>query len=119
MSKFRDCGECTACCTWLIGDAFGYPFGCGQTCKFLEDNKCGVYKARPKTCRDYQCAWTQKLLPEEMRPDICGFLVSVEDYENGQYLRVLSTNESKLKEEDQQFLEDWGKKMNTPVIFQN
>lgn len=119
MSKFRDCGECTACCTWLIGDAFGYSFGCGQTCKFLENNKCGVYKARPETCRDYQCAWTQQLLPEEMRPDRCGFLVSVEDYEHGQYLKVLLINGSKLKKDDREFLEDWGKKMNAPVIFPN
>ena len=35
---FRECGECTACCTWLIGDSFGWKFGQGQSCKFLESN---------------------------------------------------------------------------------
>ena len=66
---FRDCGECTACCTWLIGDSFAWEFGAGKSCKFLECNGCGVHKARPESCRDYQCAWSQHLLPEEMRPD--------------------------------------------------
>lgn len=114
---FRDCGECTACCTWLIGDAFSWKFGGGKTCKFLECNGCGVHKARPEPCRDYQCAWSQHLLPEEMRPDKCGFLVSVEQNENGQYLKVLLINNKELNNEVKYYLKEWSEKMNTPVIF--
>lgn len=114
---FRDCGDCTACCTWLVGDAYGHPFGCGQSCKFLESNGCGVYKVRPETCRDYQCAWSQNILPEEMRPDKCGILVSVENKEEIQYLKVIQIGDQKMNEEYKKILEDWSKKMNTPVVF--
>ena len=101
----------------MIGDAFGWKFGAGKTCKFLECNGCGVHKARPESCRDYQCAWSQYLLPEEMRPDKCGFLVSVENNQNGQYLKVLSINSKKISEKDIQWLNNWSEKMNTPVLI--
>lgn len=114
---FRECGECTACCTWLIGDAFAWDFGAGKSCKFLECNGCGVHKGRPESCRDYQCAWTQHLLPEEMRPDKCDVLVSVEGTGDSQYLKVLPINNKELNNEVKQYLENWSEKMNTPVIF--
>lgn len=117
MTQFRDCGGCTACCTWLIGDAFGWSFGCGKTCKFLDENGCGVHKARPETCRNYQCAWSQYLLPEEMRPDKCNILVSVESNNNGQYLKVIPINNKKISNEIKMWLKDWSEKMNTPIII--
>ena len=44
-------------------------------------------------CRKYQCAWSQGLLDEDMRPDKCGIMVSVGDAEDGsQYLRVVELN---------------------------
>jgi len=113
---FRECGECTACCSWLVGSAFGWEFGCGKTCKFLE-NGCGVHKARPEVCRNYQCAWSQHLLPEEMRPDKCDVLVSVENNENGQYLKALAINNMKMNPDVKKYLQNWGDKMNTSVIF--
>ncbi len=114
---FRDCGDCTACCTWLIGDAFGWKFGEGKSCKFLECNKCGVHKARPEVCRNYQCAWSQHLLPEEMRPDKCNVLVSVENNEQGQYLKILEINNKDIDDNIKSYLINWGNKMNTPIIF--
>ena len=114
---FRECGECTACCSWLVGNAFGLEFGCGKSCKFLEKGGCGVHKARPEVCRNYQCAWSQYLLPEEMRPDKCNVLVSVEINENGQYLKALAINNKKITPIVKKYLEDWGEKMNTLVIF--
>jgi Fe-S-cluster containining protein len=114
---FRECGECTACCTWLFGDAFGWKFGCGKSCKFLEEGGCGVHKARPGSCRNYQCAWTQYLLPEEMRPDKCNVLVSVENNKIGQYLKVIAINNKEIKSEIKQYFNEWSEKMNTPVIF--
>jgi Fe-S-cluster containining protein len=114
---FRDCGDCTACCSWLIGDAFEWKFGCGKSCRFLEEGGCGVHKARPEVCRNYQCAWSQHLLPEEMRPDKSNVLVSVEQNENGQYLKVLRINNKEIKNEIKQYLQEWSERMNTPVIF--
>lgn len=117
MLNFRSCGECTACCTWLIGDSFGWEFGAGKSCKFLECNGCGVHKGRPESCRNYQCAWSQNLLPEEMRPDKCNVLISVEQNENGQYLKALRINNKEIKNEVKQYLQEWSERMNTPVIF--
>jgi hypothetical protein len=117
MTKFRECGDCTACCSWLIGDAFGHSFGCGKTCKFLENSGCGVYKARPETCINYQCAWSQYLLPEEMRPDKCNFLCSVESNDSGQYIKVLPINNKTISQDVKNWFQDWSEKMNAPVIF--
>lgn len=90
----RPCEECTACCTYLIGSAFGHEFGGGNSCKFLCEKGCDVYRARPKTCESYFCAWAQELLSEEMRPDKCGVLSSVENGLDGQYLRLSFTQET-------------------------
>lgn len=117
MSQFRSCGECTACCTWLIGDSFGWKFGCGESCKFLESGGCGVHKARPESCRHYQCAWSQHLLPEEMRPDKCNVLVSVENNGNSQYLKAISINNKQIDEKIKSWLLEWGEKMNTPIVI--
>jgi len=114
----RPCGDCTACCTWLKGSAHGYKFGGGKSCKFLCETGCGVHKARPEVCRNYQCAWSQYLLPEEMRPDKCGVLASVENNENGQYLRLTLTNDT-INNDILEYFKEWGIKMNTPVLYLN
>ena len=116
---FRECGECTACCSWLVGNSFGWEFGAGQSCKFLECNGCGIHKARPESCKEYQCAWSQHLLPEEMRPDKCNVLISVEQNENGQFLKALRINNKEITDEVKRYLQVWSEKMNTPVIFIN
>jgi Fe-S-cluster containining protein len=87
---FRPCGDCTACCDgWLIGEAKGHPFGNCKACYFLINKLCTIYNDRPQVCRNYQCAWTQHLLPDWMKPNKCGVLVSVETKEDHQFLRVI------------------------------
>jgi Fe-S-cluster containining protein len=113
----RSCGDCTSCCTWLIGDSYGWEFGAGKSCKFLECNGCGVHKVRPKSCENYFCAWVQELIDEEYRPDKCGFLVSVENGENGQYLKVVETQKGKINKNITEYFNHWSIKMNTPVVF--
>ncbi len=112
----RSCGECTACCTWLQGNAYGWKFGDGKSCKFLCETGCSVHKARPKVCEEYFCAWVQELLPEEMRPDKCGVLVSVENRDIGQYLKLIST-EKEINTDMLDFFKKWSHIMNTPVLF--
>lgn len=93
---FRPCGDCTACCDgFLIGEAKGKPFGDGKPCEFLISKKCTIYSDRPQMCRNYQCAWTQFVLPEWMKPNLCGVMVSVEyDKETGkQFLKVIEMRE--------------------------
>ena len=114
----RECGDCTACCTWLQGTAYGYEFGGGKSCKFLCETGCDVHNARPKVCEEYFCAWSQELLAEEMRPDKCEILASVENSENGQYLRLTSIN-GKINKNILDYFKEWSIKMNTPVLYLN
>ena len=90
---FRECGDCTACCDGhLIGNSYGNRFGEGKPCPFLLSGICAIYKDRPNTCRKYQCAWSQKILPEWMKPNLVGVMVSVEiniNTDNKQYLKVV------------------------------
>lgn len=117
MTKFRECGECTACCTWLYGEVYESEFGNGKSCKFLKCDGCGIHETRPSLCRNYQCAWSQYLLSEEMRPDKSNIIVSVERNENGQYLNVFPINNVEISEEIKEYFKNWSEKMNTPVII--
>jgi hypothetical protein len=90
--NFRECNECNVCCDGsLMGNSHGNKFGNKKPCVFLVTNKCSIYKDRPNSCKSFQCAWSQKLLPEWMRPDKCGVLVSIENDINKQYLKVVET----------------------------
>lgn len=114
---FLECGDCTACCTWLHGVAHGVAFGGGKSCVFLNKN-CTIYDIRPDFCKKFYCGYTQKLFPQEfMRPDKSGALVMVQDWSKGQYLKVVETGK---KMTDEAFLEinNFCKKYNTPYIMQ-
>lgn len=89
--KFNDCGECTICCDgWLIANAYGNKFGNDIPCKFLCDKKCSIYNTRPTSCSSYQCAWSQGLFPDWMKPTLSNVLVSVEvDKMKKQFLKVI------------------------------
>lgn len=93
--NFRECGECTECCNGNLElEVHGNYVGKSKPCPFLGENNCGIYEKRPNTCASYQCAWTQYILPETMRPDQCGVLVSVEfDQNQKQFLRVIELRE--------------------------
>ena len=112
----RPCGECTACCTWLIGDAYGWEFGNGKSCRFLCEKGCSIHKIRPEECQKYFCAWSQELIDEEFRPDKCGVLISVEQNENGQYLKVLKIKDE-INTDIIEYLQKWSEKMNTPIVY--
>ena len=82
------------CCDGhLVGNTRGSWFGNLKPCKYLVGG-CTIYKDRPSQCRNYECAWTQGLLPEWMRPDLVGALVSVEiDRDGRQYLKAVCSGE--------------------------
>lgn len=113
----RECNGCTSCCTWLKGSAYGWEFGNGKSCRFLECNGCGIHKVRPKLCENYFCAWAQELIDEEYRPDKCGFLVSVENGDNGQYLKVVEIKDNSLNENIVEYFKTWSTYMNSKVVF--
>lgn len=88
--SFRPCGDCTGCCSGkLAANIYGHEMYDGKPCHFLKRGKCSIYNDRPHSpCRTYQCAWSQHLLDEDMRPDKIGLIVSVQNDEEGQYLTV-------------------------------
>ena len=80
--KFRDCGDCNECCKWLIvDDVLGHNIKPGKPCFYLcEEKNCTVHEQRPEVCRNYQCAWSQGILPEWMKPNKSNALVNVEKW---------------------------------------
>ena len=67
----RDCGECTVCCTVTHVPELQKPVK--VTCSNC-DKGCSIYESRPKSCRDFACAWLQGDLKEDMRPDKIGVM---------------------------------------------
>lgn len=113
----RDCNECRACCEgWLNGHAFGCAFGSGKPCVFLLGG-CSVYEFRPEVCRSFYCAWSQELLPEWMRPDRCGALVSVERWSKGQYLRCIGMGRD-ISEDSKSEVKRFCLEHSAPVVFE-
>lgn len=93
MSNFRECGECNLCCTgFMSGEVNRIAFGGLYPCAYLKTS-CEIYDNRPNMCRNYQCAWSQYILPEHMRPDLINTIVSVERKNGVQYLRAISTEQ--------------------------
>lgn len=66
----RPCGGCTACCTIYEIEETGKPQG--ETCAHCTGGGCGIYRDRPRICRDYSCAWRDGVAAEDARPDRCG-----------------------------------------------
>lgn len=109
----RDCGDCTKCCTWLSGEAHGYKFGNGKSCKFLCSSGCSIYEDRPSVCKTYYCAWSQELIDEKYKPNKCGFIISVEWENNKQFLKVIEIESGAINKNILDYLYYWCEKMNT------
>jgi hypothetical protein len=52
-----------------------------------------------------------------MRPDKCDILVSVEQSESGQYLKVIGINNRKISDDMKEWFIAWGERMNTFVLI--
>ena len=115
--EFRPCGDCTACCTGaLIGKAYGNWFNPGNPCVFLVEQKCSIYETRPQACRNYQCAWSQGLFPDWMKPTESNVLVSVEQKDDNQFLRVKLLTDNPLHKKTKALLDQWVKDNNTYYV---
>lgn len=74
----KACGPCTACCSSVPVQEIGLP--AYQRCPHLMGPPsahigCGVYETRPDSCYRWSCMYLASDLPEEFRPDRCGFVV--------------------------------------------
>lgn len=117
--KFLSCGDCTACCDGnLVGEVFGIPFGQGTPCSFLLNKSCSIYSFRPDMCKNYQCAWSQGLFPEWMKPNQCGVLISVEHdgLKLCQFLKVIPTRYP-INQQVIDFLDQWVLQYNTYYVI--
>tara|TARA_R110002096_G_scaffold159345_2_gene325166 strand:- start:1164 stop:1859 length:696 start_codon:yes stop_codon:yes gene_type:complete len=78
VKKEKTCGTCTACCIVLGVEELGKPYSapCGHLC----GQGCGIYRKRPRSCREYQCLWLADHIKggEEFRPDNLGVLFNYE-----------------------------------------
>lgn len=68
----KSCGDCTACCTLLPVTELNKPRN--VLCEHCEVG-CSIYKDRPQSCVDFNCAYLQAdNTPESLRPDKCGIM---------------------------------------------
>ncbi len=95
----RKCGDCTACCEGhLAANIHGHLMYPGRACHFLdkEKHKCSIYKDRPKEiCVKYECAWLSDPdggIPEWMKPNVSGALISVRKWEDKFYWNVVEVD---------------------------
>ena len=77
----RDCGPCTACCTYLPirTDTLDKPTN--VVCPHcVEGRGCTVYAIRPTVCADWLCGWkTMAEIPDDWRPSDSGIMFRDED----------------------------------------
>jgi hypothetical protein len=75
----RECGDCTACCTWLTINKPEIQKVSGSTCKHCVKGGCSIYESNFPICKAFYCAWrTVDIFGEEWRPDKSGVLPYVE-----------------------------------------
>ena len=86
----RDCGSCAMCCKVMPIDQPDISKPGNEWCKhWSKKTKCSIYSTRPKVCAGFYCAWiTEKVLPDELRPDKCGAILKYN--ENGKLIVVVS-----------------------------
>jgi hypothetical protein len=73
----RECGECTACCIFLLIKDKNFKKPADQACShMIEKGGCKIYSERPPVCQNWYCAWRfMAQLGEEWRPDRAGILL--------------------------------------------
>ncbi len=71
----RVCGPCTLCCQFFAVPETGKPTG--QWCDHCGATGCAIHRTRPPSCRNFECFWLlDEGFPEDLRPDLCGIVVS-------------------------------------------
>lgn len=80
----KTCGPCTLCCKVLAVIDLEPPKAKDIWCRYAEKGDgCGIYEARPESCRTFACTWLTDFSSEAFRPDkIHGVLAATLDGEN-------------------------------------
>ncbi|WP_142850150.1 hypothetical protein [Telmatospirillum sp. J64-1] len=94
----RSCGPCTICCHFFRVPETGKPEN--QWCGHCTDRGCAIHETRPQSCRNFECFWLmEENFPEDMRPDLCGIVVSFNDDKDSVVLHVDPDRPEALGEE--------------------
>jgi hypothetical protein len=74
----KTCGPCTFCCKVMTVLELEKPGG--QWCRHrVQGLGCGIYEARPGSCRGFECEWlADPSLPMKYRPDLSKVVLSDE-----------------------------------------
>lgn len=115
MKSFRECGACSACCSGVLKAPILNTYMGPKKCLF-HCGKCLIYPIRPEVCVSYQCLWSQFALPESFRPDKIGLLVSVENYTNGQFLRIIKLKEN-IEQSHLDIIIQFSQSYDTPYVI--
>ncbi len=119
--KTRECRPCFACCQgWLSAEVLGNELRAGQGCPHASENGCGVYDRRPEVpCRTFICSWLveNSPLPEWMRPDLSGVIVSLSMKWKGETVISAVPAGEAIPEKSLDWLKDYAQKHSRPLVF--
>jgi len=116
----RQCFPCTACCEgWLT--SIEIDMSPGKPCQHCTVKGCAIYESRPKNpCKTYQCAWLREgsELPDELRPDLCGAVVSLNRKWNGWTVIHAAPTGAEIPPETLEWIKAYAVKLGKPLMFQ-
>lgn len=73
-AEARTCDGCDLCCRVYEIPELSKPMG--RDCAHLQDMRCTIHGAHPRTCRSFRCFWLgQPELGEAWRPSTAGFVL--------------------------------------------
>lgn len=86
MEHTRKCGSCAACCQALGITQLPEPKCAGDMCPHAKSGgtrRCLIYESRPAECKKFSCLWQVGGLPNRLRPNDTGVVVSVQESHMG------------------------------------
>ena len=86
MTVNRACEGCTMCCKLLAVPELQKPMGLGCP-HVINGQGCGIYEARPRSCRVFDCLWLTTDLPDYWKPDRSKMVVAGD--ETGLVLNII------------------------------
>ncbi len=81
----RTCGDCRVCCRLPDIPELNKPVNtwCRHTDLERPGGGCTIYNERPRTCKEYECAWLSGLGEAQDRPDKLGVMYQPVDMPDG------------------------------------
>ena len=120
--RYRNCGQCTACCVALDVQGSTFEKKGGEPCPKLKGcnlaQACTVHNTleKPQVCTDFQCAWTRGFGSDEDSPDKCGVLLSRNGGNNGTWIFAIELQPNALLTTGKSVVMEIASKIQIPVI---